>query len=241
MRTAFPRHAQSQTTPIQDVVFQLRCRHELIPILVALQHVYRRTDVCETLLQLIAQDINQDSQAQRGRPGLSYWEILVLAAVRLGCNYDYDALQDLAENHRTLRQILGVADEPVAAELPSPYLWHRLRDNLCRLQPETLEQINHLVVGLGHELEPAAGEQVRGDAFVVETNIHYPTEASLLGDGCRKLLDLARDLCPLLFLPAWRQRHWRKLLTRALWQVSRASRSKAKNAALLQQGAYQEL
>jgi hypothetical protein len=75
----------------------------------------------------------------------------------------------------------------------------------------------------------------------VETNIHYPTEARLLGDGCRKILDLARALLPLLLLAAWRQRHWRKRLARALWQVSRASRSKAQNAALLKQRAYQEL
>jgi transposase, IS5 family len=238
---SFPRHYQTQTTPIDRVVFQLRCRHELIPILVALQHIYSRIDVREQLLQLIEQDINQGTQAHRGRPGLSYWEILVLAAVRLGCNCDYDALQDLAENHRTLRQIMGVADDPIDPEQPSPYLWHRLRDNLCRLRPETLEQINHLLVRLGHEREPTAGEQVRGDSFVVETNIHYPTEASLLGDGCRKILDLVRELRRLLPVEAWRQKHWRKRLKKALWGVSRASRSKAKNALLLKQRAYQVL
>jgi transposase, IS5 family len=241
VRTSFPRHYQTQTTPIESVVFQLRCRHELIPILVALQHVYARTDLCAQLLKLIEQDITRDTQAQRGRPGLSYWEILVLAAVRLGCNCNYDALHDLAENHRTLRQIMGVADDPIDPEQPSPYLWHRLRDNLCRLQPETLKHINQLLVGLGHELERTAGEQVRGDSFVVETNIHYPTEASLLGDGCRKILDLARELRRLLPLEAWRQKHWRKRLKKALWGVSRASRSKAKNAALLKQRAYQAL
>jgi hypothetical protein len=41
---------------------------------------------------------------------LSYWEILVLAAARLGCNYDYDQLQDLAENHPALRQVMGIGD-----------------------------------------------------------------------------------------------------------------------------------
>jgi hypothetical protein len=33
-----------------------------------------------------------------------------LAAVRLGCNLDYDKLQDLAENHRSLRLIMGIGD-----------------------------------------------------------------------------------------------------------------------------------
>jgi len=34
----------------------------------------------------------------------------VLAAARLGCNLDYDQPQDLAENHRSLRQIMGIGD-----------------------------------------------------------------------------------------------------------------------------------
>jgi transposase, IS5 family len=157
MRTAFPANHQTQTTPIGRVSLQLRCRHELIPILVALQHLYGRTEVCQQILQLIRQDINKDSRPTRGRTGLSYWEVLVLAAVRLGCNYDYDALQDLAENHRTLRQILGVADDAIDPERP-PYLWHRIRDNLCLLQPETIEKINHLLVAVGHALEPTAAE-----------------------------------------------------------------------------------
>ena len=151
MRTSFPANYQQQTTAIECVSFQLRCRHELIPILVALQHIYRRPEVCQQLLQLIQRDVNNTTRATRGRTGMSYWEILVLAAVRLGGDYDYDALQDLAENHRTLRQILGVADDPIDAEHPQ-YVWQRIRDNLCLLQPETIEGINHALVAVGHEL-----------------------------------------------------------------------------------------
>jgi hypothetical protein len=36
------------------------------------------------------------------------WQVVVLAAVRLGCNFDYDKLQDQAENHLALRGILGI-------------------------------------------------------------------------------------------------------------------------------------
>ena len=72
--------------------------------------------------------------------------------------------------------------------------WRRIRDNLCLLQPETLVKINHLIVAAGHELVPEAIEAVRGDTFVVETNIHYPTESSLIGDGLRKVVTLAAEL-----------------------------------------------
>jgi IS5 family transposase len=192
-------------------------------------------------LRLIQQDVNKDTRATRGRAGLSYWEILVLAAVRLGCNCDYDALQDLAENHRTLRQILGVADDPLDAERPR-YLWQRIRDNVCLLRPETIESINHVLVGCGHQLEPAAAEQVRGDTFVVDTNIHYPTEANLLGDGLRKILDVAKDVQELLPVEGWRQQdYWRKHLKKALRHVNRACRSKGPKRERTVQRAYRAL
>jgi transposase, IS5 family len=241
MRTLFPTDYQQQCVLIEAVSFQLHCRHELIPILVALQHLYCQGNLCQQLLQLIAQDINHKTNAKRGRTGLSYWEIIVLAAVRLGCDCDYDALQDLAENHRTLRQILGVAEQGIDPKKPSPYAWHRLRDNLCLLQPHTLEQINHFLVGVGHELEPTAQEHVRGDSFVVDTNIHYPTEANLLADGLRKLLDLARDLHKKMSLPGWQQGYWRQQLKKQLRYVNRACRSKGKKRPERKRRAYQGL
>jgi transposase, IS5 family len=242
MRSFFPRHHQQQGVPIETVSFQLNCRHELIPILVALQHLYCQTHRCQQLLQLISQDINATTKTNRGRTGLSYWEIIVLAAVRLGCNCDYDALQDLAENHRTLRQILGVDDEPIDPKRPSPYAWHRLRDNLCLLRPRTLEQINHFVVAAGHELEPSAAEHVRGDSFVVDTNIHFPTEANLLADGLRKLLDLARHFQKVMPIRGWRQQeYWCQRLKKHLRHVNRACRSKGKKASDLKRRSYQAL
>ena len=72
--------------------------------------------------------------------------------------------------------------------------WRRIRDNVCLLRPETLVEINRLVVGVGHKMVPEAIASVRGDTFVVETNIHYPTESSLIGDGLRKVVTLAAKL-----------------------------------------------
>ena len=94
--------------PVSRIPLNLNCRNETIPILRALQHVYSQPAVRDSILRAIARDVNGRSSPRRGRPGMSYWEILVLAAVRLGCNYDYDQLQDIAENHRALRQILGI-------------------------------------------------------------------------------------------------------------------------------------
>ena len=80
--------------------------------------------------------VNQDSRDDCGRLGLSYWQILVLAAVRLGCNFDDDRLQNLAEEHRTLRMIMGSGDW----DDDTNFGWRRIRDNVCLLKPETIER-----------------------------------------------------------------------------------------------------
>jgi transposase, IS5 family len=242
MRSYFPTNYPCQSIPIESVALQLHSRHELIPILAGLQHLYGDEPRRQHILQLIAADINPHTATHRGRPGLSYWEILVLAALRLGGDLDYDAMQDLAENHYTLRLIMGVGEPTQEHGDSRPYLWHRLRDNLCLLRPETLEKINQAIVAAGHELEPQAAEQVRGDTFVMETNIHYPTESSLIGDGIRKILQLGRQVAQENGVPGWRETAaWRKELKKALRRVNQACRSKSKQAEQSKRQAYSAL
>ncbi len=132
----------------------------------------------------------------------------MLASVRLGCDFTYDHLQDLAENHQSLRGIMQVMQDWEEESFD----FRRIRDNICRVRPETIEAINHLIVAEGHLLDPSAVEAVRGDSFVAETNVHYPTESSLILDGLQKILCLAPELAGLLGLLGWRQHKllWKK-------------------------------
>jgi hypothetical protein len=132
---------------------------------------------------------------------MDYWPILVLAAVRLGCNLNYDKLQDLAEQHHALRQVMGIGDW----DKKPHFDWRRIRDNITLVRPETIERINHLIVAEGHQLVPHAAETARADSFVVETNIHYPTESSLIRDGLRKVLQRAAAMADLAGRGGWRQ------------------------------------
>jgi hypothetical protein len=215
------------------VNLNLNCRDEIIPILRSLQHLYANVALRDELLQLVGEDVNQTTSRKRGRRGLNYWEITVLAAARLGCNLDYDKLQDLAENHRSLRQIMGIGDWQEEVDFD----WRRIEDNVLKLRPETVKKINDLVVKAGHALEPKAIAAVRGDTFVVETNIHYPTESTLLGDGLRKILPLAADNG----LGGWRQQeHLQRKVRKLVRAIGRASRSKSGGADRLKPS-YQEL
>ena len=83
---------------------------------------------------------------------------------------------------------------------------------------------------------------MRGDSFVVGTNIHYPTDSSLIGDGLRKLLQLGATLAALLGVCGWRQhQHLLKKVRGVVREVSKAARSKGQSKTERVQAAYRPL
>ena len=112
-------------------------------------------------MNLIEKDIIGDKSKSRGVPGLDYWDIWVLAFVRHGCKLNYDALQDLANNHMKLRQMLGLWEMDIKR-----YSRSTLNQNIAKISEETIEGISQLIIGEGHKLYPDAIEKVRSDSFV---------------------------------------------------------------------------
>ena len=218
MRKAFEQQMRLDCETVVNVHLNLNCRDEIVPILRALQHIYSQPRLRNAILRDIARDVNPTSSTTCGRRGMTYWQILVLAAVRLGCNLDYDKLQDLAEQHRALRQVMGIGDWSDHVH----FNWRRIQDNLTKLRPETIEKINHRIVQAGHQLVPEAAETTRADSFVVETNIHHPTDSSLIRDGIRKVLAIAAALATTLGLDGWRQ--WKHLHRKVRKRVRKIER-----------------
>jgi IS5 family transposase len=110
MRKSFSVQRRLDCKGPQNVHLNFECRHEIIPVLSGLQQIYSQPSLRDDILKLIAQDVNRDSRDDCGRQGMDYWQILVLSAVRLGCDLTYDALQDLAEQHNALRHMMGVGE-----------------------------------------------------------------------------------------------------------------------------------
>ncbi len=211
---------------ISDIQFDLNSRHEMVPILMALQHIYDHPRTLKKLLDLIEKDILGHSQKGMGAPGLDYWEILVLAAVRLGCDLDYDELVDLANNHRNLRLMMGIGDWQ-----SNTFARSTIHDNLNKLSPDTLRALNELIVAEGHKLAPKAIEKVRGDSFVVKTNIAYPMDTRLVYTALRKALQCLGQLAKLLGSTDWRQyKYHQRQSKRQLRKIEQAARSRKSNA-----------
>ena len=103
MRKSFSIQLRLDCSPVGSVQLNTECRDEIVPILAALQHVYSQSNLRASVTGLIAREGNKDSRDDVGREGCRYGEVAGLAWVGLGCELDYDKLQDLAENHRALR------------------------------------------------------------------------------------------------------------------------------------------
>jgi IS5 family transposase len=238
MRQHYDAQRRFDSTAISELMLNFDCRDESIPVLAGLQHVYTCGALRNKVVQLVAEDINEHSRRDVGRRGLDDWQIVVLAAVRLGCNYDYDKLQDQAENHRALRTLLGVGDWDDTTSFGA----RRIQDTLCQLKRSTLTAINQAIVSYGQELHGEAAASVRADSFVVETDIHYPSESTLIGDGMGKIIPLCADLAGEIGQPGWRQsRHLLKRIKEHVRTIGRISASKSPKTKATLAPAYQRL
>ncbi len=205
---------------IAQITFDLRSRDEIPKLLLGLQHLYCTRDLRTHVFEELAHIIPQEVDTTTGRPGMDLWKILVLGTLRLNCNWDYDKLQDIANNHETLRRMLG---HSVWEQPKTTYALQTLKDNLRLFTPEVLARINLIIVKAGHTVIGHGDDEAlhgRCDSFVVETNVHYPTDINLLFDAIRKVLVLVTVLCGRVGLPGWRQsqyniRHIKKLFRHA--------------------------
>jgi hypothetical protein len=238
MRKPFSDQRRLDCDAIENVELNLNCRDEIVPILVALQYIYSTPTVRDPILSLIVKDVNPDSRRDVGREGFDDWQVLVLASIRLGCNLDYDKLQDLAEQHRALRHIMGIGDW----DDETSFNWRRIRNTLCLLKPETIHQINQVIVAEGHAFDPEAAKKVRADSFVVETDIHYPSESSFILDGITKILSLCAVIAGQFDVPGWRQHeHLLKKVKKTTTAISRLSSRKSPKSKSRMEKQYRRL
>ena len=216
---------------IANIEFDLQSRDEIPKLLMGLQYIHRTVPIREKVFEVLKQIVPKKSH-ETGRPGMDLWKILVLGTLRLNCNWDYDKVQEMANNHRKLREMLGHSKTDFD---DCQYALQTIRDNIVLLTPPILDEINQVVVKAGHSIISTKKEpQLRGscDSFVVETDVHYPTDTNLLFDAMRKMTSLIAIICCEIGITAWRQSdHNITKVKRLLRGIQRLKRSTSKDDA----------
>ena len=218
-------HTQQRidSVPLMNVHLNPRSRDETVKLIRGLQGVYADATVRQQVLDLIAQDVLQGARRDIGRPGMDLWSVFVLLAAREALRLDYDRLEDLAEHHTLIRAAMGLGDWQAEYHFD----WTRIWRNVRKVRPETLVEISRRVVQLGHTLAPTAAESARVDSFVMQTNIHHPSDVRQVADGLRLVLRHAVRLAEAIGSTALRQHVHLEKRARALVLIaSRASASK---------------
>lgn len=213
---------------ISQIKLDPKSRDDIPQILKGLQHLYVNQELRAEIFELLQAQVAPKVDKRNGRPGMELWKILVCGVLRLDLNLDYDRLHELVNKHLTIREMLGHG-----AFNDEQYQVQTLKDNVQLLTPELLDKINQAVVRAGHVLvKKKADQALRGrcDSFVVETDVHYPTDISLLFDAMRKVVTLTARLCESCGLSDWRQHAYNvRHIKRKLRAAQNAKRSKAQS------------
>lgn len=220
MRKRFDVQYELGATPIEDVQIPTKSRDEMPAVLRALQYVYSTPELSKKVFAILERKITKGINNRTGRPGAMLWEILVFGVVRQAREMDFDHLHHVVNYDSLVRKILGISD--FGDNLKS-YPLQTIKDNVALLDEDTLDEINTVIVKAGHQLKKNEKLNVKIDSFVVETNVHFPTDLNLLWDAGRKCLDLIRDICEDTPIDmGWRKhRAWRKRLKSAYHKAAK--------------------
>jgi IS5 family transposase len=123
----------------------------------------------------------------KGRVGMTGEQVLRSLIIKQMNGYSYEELAfHLADSscYRSFCRI-GVGDRPPTKA--------RLQKNIKRIRAETWQRINRVVVRYAQKHGIESGRKVRTDCTVVESNIHHPTDSSLLNDCVRVLVRLQSE------------------------------------------------
>lgn len=207
MRQRFEQQMNLRTVAVNDVKLPLKSRDELPPILMALQYIFVTPSLNEQVFALLEKKIVGDKK-KTGRKGMDLWHILVLAVVRHGCNTNWDTLETWANHHELVRKIMGVHATAFIEDEKLEFNYQTIIDNVSLIDEALLHQINDLVVEAGHKLVKKKEDEalaLKTDSYVLETNVHFPTDLNLLWDSIRKCIDIIEKLNEITNITGWRK------------------------------------
>jgi hypothetical protein len=210
MRSNFQIQPHLDIVPIEKIRIPTNSRDQLAPILLALQWIYSTPEISRQIFELLEAKILPGKSKDKGRPGLDLWQILVLGIVRNARNCDYDELEDLASHHTLIRQFLSLPAIAGSDLTNIPDISHKtISNNVCHITEELLHDINRIVAQHGRTLlsKKNRAEEIiaKCDTYVLETNVHFPTDINLLWDAGRKTIELLVPLAENNDLPGWRK------------------------------------
>jgi len=153
-----------------------------------LEAISRIIDSNPTIFDLVMQDLRKSQPATdtSGANGMTCEQVLRAAIVKVLFGFPYRHLAFHIVDSQSIRRFcrIGIADEGFKKSV--------LNQNIKMLSERTWKAINNKLVGYAKDQKIEKGREVRIDCTVVESNIHPPSDSTLLWDSVRVLARLLR-------------------------------------------------
>jgi len=234
MRKRFEVQLRIGQTPISEIYIHPKSKNSLDQLIASLKELYCNKEYNDKIFSIIEKHLPA-VDSNNGRPGMNLWTIFVLSQVRLCLGTSYDMLHNLSNNHSLLRKLLGISD--IFWEASFTFEYQNIYDNVSLLSDAMLVELNDVIVEFGHrevfKKKETTALHLKTDSFVVESNVHFPTDYNLLWDCARKCLDTVNYfLKKYPQIEGWRKvKHWRLELKSLMRTVGRISSGGGKNKA----------
>jgi transposase, IS5 family len=178
----------SRLTEPQLSFADLELRNQGVHLDPLLQAILAFLDDHATLVEQVRQDLVRGlKNPHTGRDGITPAQTLRSLILMRVKNWDYRELRERINDGHTLRTFTDFDSRRV----PKHDAFHRAFN---RLTPDTMQAINQAVIQAAVQLGLEDGKRSRVDTSVVETDIHFPTDATLLWDTVRTITRLVEDL-----------------------------------------------
>jgi IS5 family transposase len=182
-----------------------------------LQSISDFLDDHEEMIEAVRRDLERGLKNPRtGRHGLTPPQVLRSLLLMRVKNWDLRELRERITDGYTLRQFTDFYCHPV----PKHDAFNRAFN---RLTPETLKAINELVVQAAVDLGLEDGNQLRVDTTVVQTDIHHPTDNTLLWDVVRVITRLIGHLSKAVQQPIKGFRNRKRAARHRMQEIQRMS------------------
>ncbi|HYA39183.1 MAG TPA: ISNCY family transposase [Candidatus Methylomirabilis sp.] len=158
------------------------------------------------------------SRGRRATPAELVLRLLILKHVR---NWSYQVLEREVRANLVYRDFTRVG----GGKMPDAKTMGRWG---TALGPQVIAQIHERMVTIAKDKGAVEGRKMRVDTTVVETNIHYPTDSSLLGDGARVLIRAMKKVTAIAGAVGAKLRDRSRGVKLRVVEIARAARSKAK-------------
>jgi IS5 family transposase len=155
-------------------------------------------------------------RGRRGAPADMVLRLLILKHIR---NWSYEVLEREVRANLVYRDFTHVGGAKMA-DAKTMGRWG------LALGPEVLKQIHERIVKIAQDKGVTAGRRMRVDTTVVETDIHHPTDSTLLGDGVRVLTRIMRKITKIAGTVGTKLRDRSRSVKLRLLEIGRVARAK---------------